>query len=207
MIATDPLLDALRAPTPALAPAADADLDRLRARLATEATAADLVDVAHRTVDSPHGPLLVAATPAGIVRLAFALEGHDAVLERLAAEISPRVLTAPRRLDDVARQLDEYFAGRRRAFEVPVDLRLAKGFRRQVLDHLREVPYGRTATYTALAAAAGSPRAVRAVGSACATNPVPIVVPCHRVVRTDGTIGQYLGGTEVKRALLAMEAA
>lgn len=200
MIATDPLLDALLAPDPA-------DLDRLHDRLVADAAAADLLDVAHRTVDSPHGPLLVAATPAGIVRLAFAVEGHDAVLERLATAVSPRVLAAPARLDDAARQLDEYFAGQRRTFALPVDLRLAHGFRRQVLDHLREVPYGRTATYTALAAAAGSPRAVRAVGSACATNPVPIVVPCHRVVRTDGTIGQYLGGTEVKRALLAMEAA
>jgi methylated-DNA-[protein]-cysteine S-methyltransferase len=200
MITTDPLLDALLAPDPA-------DLDRLHDRLVADAAGADLLDVAHRTVDSPHGPLLVAATPAGIVRLAFALEGHDAVLERLATAVSPRVLAAPARLDDAARQLDEYFAGQRRTFALPVDLRLAHGFRRQVLDHLREVPYGRTATYTALAAAAGSPRAVRAVGSACATNPVPIVVPCHRVVRTDGTIGQYLGGTEVKRALLAMEAA
>ncbi len=201
MIATDPALDAL------LTPHADADLARLRDRLAAEATAADLVDVAHRTVDSPYGSLLVAATPAGVVRLAFAGEGHDAVLERLAAEISPRVLVAPARLDDVARQLDQYFAGRRRAFDVPLDLRLAHGFRRRVLDHLRAVPYGATATYTAIAAAAGSPRAVRAVGSACATNPVPIVVPCHRIVRTDGTIGQYLGGTETKRALLALEAA
>jgi methylated-DNA-[protein]-cysteine S-methyltransferase len=190
-----------------LAPTADADVARLRDRLAATADAADLLDVAHRTIDSPHGPLLVAATPAGVVRLAFAGEGHDAVLDRLAAEISPRVLAAPGRLDDVARQLDEYFTGSRRVFDLPLDLRLARGFRRQVLDHLRAVPYGRTATYTAIAAASGSPRAVRAVGSACATNPVPIVVPCHRIVRTDGTIGQYLGGTEVKRALLAMEAA
>ena len=201
MIATDPALDAL------LAPHVDDDLARLRDRLATEATAVDLLDVAHRTVDSPYGPLLVAATPAGIVRLAFATEGHGAVLERLAATVSPRVLAAPARLDAVARQLDEYFAGQRRRFEVALDLRLAHGFRRRVLDHLREVPYGATSTYTALATAAGSPRAVRAVGSACATNPIPIVVPCHRVVRTDGTIGQYLGGTETKRALLALEAA
>lgn len=185
----------------------DADLARLRERLVADAAAADLLDVAHRTVDSPHGPLLVAATPAGIVRLAFAGEGHDAVLERLAATVSPRVLAAPARLDDAARQLDEYFAGRRRSFALDVDLRLAHGFRRRVLDHLRDVPYGATATYTELAVATGSPRAVRAVGSACATNPVPIVVPCHRVVRTDGTIGQYLGGTETKRALLALEAA
>jgi len=194
-------LDALLAPDPAT------DLARLTDRLVTQATEADLLDVAHRTIDSPYGPLLAAATPAGLVRLAFALEDHDVVLDRLAAEISPRVLASSRSLDPVARQLEEYFAGRRRAFDLNLDLRLAHGFRRQVLDHLREVPYGRTATYTAIAAASGSPRAVRAVGSACATNPIPIVVPCHRVVRTDGTIGQYLGGTDTKKALLAMEAA
>lgn len=188
-------------------PAADADLVRLTADLADRAASDDLLDVAHRTVDSPYGALLVAATPAGIVRLAFALEGHDAVLDRLAADVSPRVLAAPARLDTAARQLDEYFAGTRTAFDLPVDLRLSHGFRRQVLDHLRAVPYGRTETYTEVAVATGSPRAVRAVGTACATNPVPIVVPCHRVVRTDGTIGNYLGGSETKRALLAMEAA
>lgn len=180
---------------------------RLTEALATRAADAGLLDVAHRTVDTPFGPLLVAATPAGLVRVAFALEDHDAVLARLAELISPRVLAAPARLDPVARQLDEYFAGRRTAFDVDVDLRLSHGFRRRVLDHLRTVPYGRTATYTEMAVAAGSPKAIRAAGSACATNPVPIVVPCHRVVRTDGTIGQYLGGPEVKRALLAMEAA
>lgn len=198
MITTD--LDALLSPS-------DDDLARLRVDLADRAAAADLLDVAHRTVDSPFGPLLVAATPEGLVRVAFVGEDHDAVLLRLATAVSPRVLAAPRRLDAAARQLEEYFAGRRRVFDLPVDLRLARGFRRRVLDHLREVPYGRTETYTAVAAASGSPRAVRAVGTACATNPVPIVVPCHRVVRTDGTIGQYLGGTEAKRALLALEAA
>ncbi|HEV7719844.1 MAG TPA: methylated-DNA--[protein]-cysteine S-methyltransferase [Iamia sp.] len=190
-----------------LAPDAPADLARLTDRLATQATDADLLDVAHRTIDSPYGPLLAAATPAGLVRLAFALEDHGVVLDRLAAQISPRVLASSRSLDPVARQLEEYFAGRRQAFDLSLDLRLARGFRRQVLDHLREVPYGHTATYTAIAAASGSPRAVRAVGTACATNPIPIVVPCHRIVRTDGTIGQYLGGTATKRALLAMEEA
>lgn len=197
---TDRALAAALAPSPT-------DLGALRDRLAARAAAADLLDVAYRAVDSPHGPLLVAATPAGVVRIALAAQDHDAVLARLAAQISPRVLAAPGRLDAVARQLDEYFAGRRRVFDLAVDLRLAHGFRRRVLDHLRSVPYGGTATYTDLAAAAGSPRAVRAVGSACATNPIPIVVPCHRVVRTDGTIGQYLGGTAMKRALLAMEEA
>jgi methylated-DNA-[protein]-cysteine S-methyltransferase len=190
-----------------LAPDAPADLARLTDRLAAQAADADLLDVAHRTIDSPYGPLLAAATPAGLVRLAFALEDHDTVLDRLAAQISPRVLASSRGLDPVARQLEEYFAGRRRTFDLPIDLRLARGFRRQVLDHLREVPYGQTATYTAIAVASGSPRAVRAVGTACATNPIPIVVPCHRVVRTDGTIGRYLGGTDTKKALLAMEAA
>lgn len=200
--APDPTLTALLATDAD----ADADLAPLRDRLVDEAATAGLLDVAHRTIDSPYGPLLAAATDAGLVRLAFAREGHDAVLGRLAADVSPRVLAAPTRLDEVARQLDEYFAGRRHRFDVAVDLRLARGFRRQVLDHLRQVPYGGTTTYTELAAGAGSARAVRAVGTACARNPVPIVVPCHRVVRTDGTIGQYLGGTEVKRALLALEA-
>jgi methylated-DNA-[protein]-cysteine S-methyltransferase len=180
---------------------------RLRARLAAEAEAAELLDVAYRTVDSPVGPLLLAATPQGLVRVAYAREDHDAVLARLADRISPRVLYAPARLDPVARELDEYFAGRRHTFGVPLDLRLSAGFRRAVLTHLREIGYGSTASYAAVATAAGSPAAVRAVGTACATNPLPVVVPCHRVVRSDGSIGRYVGGTEAKQALLALEAA
>lgn len=179
----------------------------LRARLAAEAEAEGLLDVAYRTVDSPIGPLLVAVTADGLARVAFENEGHDEVLEELATAISPRILTAPRRTDPVARQLDEYFAGRRRRFDLEVDLRLARGFRRQVLDQLRLVDFGHTVSYGELAQAAGSPRAVRAAGSACATNPVPLVVPCHRVVRSDGSIGQYRGGPEAKRTLLALEAA
>jgi len=181
--------------------------DQLRARLVAGADRAGLLDVAYRTVDSPVGPLLLAATPAGVVRIAFDGEDHDAVLGVLADRISPRILRAPGRLDDAARQLDEYFAGTRRHFDIAVDLRLAHGFRRRVLDHLRSITYGTTESYSTVAAASGSPAAVRAVGSACATNPVPLVVPCHRVVRSDGTIGQYLGGVEAKRALLALEAA
>ena len=127
--------------------------------------------------------------------------------QRLATDISPRILRAPPRLDEAARQLDEYFAGSRRAFDLPVDLRLAHGFRRDVLDHLLAIPYGRTESYAEVARAAGNPKAVRAVGSACAHNPVPVVVPCHRVVRSDGSIGQYLGGTETKVWLLALESA
>ncbi len=141
------------------------------------------------------------------MRVAFADEGHDAVLAALATAVSPRVLQAPARLDVVARQLEEYFAGRRRTFDVPVDLQLATGFRRLVLQHLREIPFGATESYAVVARAAGSPNAVRAAGSACATNPVPVVVPCHRVVRSDGSIGQYRGGVAAKQTLLALEAA
>jgi methylated-DNA-[protein]-cysteine S-methyltransferase len=185
----------------------DAALTRLRARLAAAADKDGLLDVAYRTMDSPVGPLLLAATPAGLVRVAFKREDHDAVLVELANAISPRVLHSARRVDDVARQLDEYFAGRRRTFELAVDLQLSKGFRRAVLTHLLEIPYGGRESYTAVASAAGNPRAVRAAGSACATNPIPLVVPCHRVVRTDGTYGQYRGGPEAKHMLLTMEAA
>lgn len=178
----------------------------LRDRLAGAAGAADLLDVAYATLDTRIGPLLVAATPAGLVRIAFGDDDHDRVLADLAERVSPRVLHAPARLAEVARQLDEYLAGRRRDFDLPVDLRLAKGFRRDALDRLRLVPYGHTVTYAGLAAATGRPTAVRAAGSACATNPVPLVVPCHRVVRSDGTIGNYGGGTIVKERLLALEA-
>jgi methylated-DNA-[protein]-cysteine S-methyltransferase len=198
--AEDALLAPLTAPD-------DATLARLHERLAEDAARADVLDVAFRTLDSPVGALLLAATPAGLVRVAFALEDHDRVLADLAARISPRVLRAPGRLDTAARELEEYFAGRRRAFDLPLDLRLAKGFRRTVLGHLTQIRYGSTESYATLAAAAGSPRAVRAVGSACATNPLPVVVPCHRVVRSDGALGQYLGGTDAKAALLVLEGA
>jgi methylated-DNA-[protein]-cysteine S-methyltransferase len=189
-------------------PAPDRDTAaRLHARLVEEAEESGLLDVSYRTLDSPVGPLLLAATPAGLVRVAFDREDHEAVLATLAADISPRVLRAPRRLDDAARQLDEYFARRRRRFDVPVDLQLAHGFRRTVLTHLRAIPYGSTETYATVAAATGRPAAVRAVGTACARNPLPLVVPCHRVVRSDGTLGQYGGGPEVKERLLRMEGA
>lgn len=196
------------APTAAEAAAEAAALDALRATLRRRAGEEDLLDVAYRRLDSPVGPLLLAATPAGLVRVAFTtVEDPDAVLAALAGAVSPRVLEAPGRLDEVARELDEYFAGRRHAFDVPVDLRLAHGFRRAVLDRLVEVPYAGTVSYAELAARAGSPRAVRAVGTACALNPVPLVVPCHRVVRSDGAPGNYRGGPEAKLRLLALEAA
>jgi methylated-DNA-[protein]-cysteine S-methyltransferase len=183
------------------------EIDALRTRLAECADADGLLDVAYRTVDSPFGELLVAATPEGVVRVAFERQDHETVLGQLAEVVSPRILRSGRRTDAVARQLDEYFAGRRRSFDLAVDLRLVHGFRRTVISHLPDIAYGTTASYAALAAAAGNPAAARAVGSACSHNPVPVVVPCHRVVRADGSRGQYVGGPEAKAALLALEAA
>ena len=180
---------------------------RLHARLAAAAAAGGLLDVAYRTVDTPLGTLLLAATEEGLVRVAYPSQGHDAALAQLAELVSPRILNAPGRLDEVARQFDEYFSRRRRAFDVPVDLRLSKGFRYSVLAHLLQIPYGATESYAQVAAATGHPRAVRAAGTACATNPVPIVVPCHRVVRSDGSPGGYAGGPDAKRSLLTLEAA
>jgi methylated-DNA-[protein]-cysteine S-methyltransferase len=180
---------------------------RMHEILVAAATEAGILDVAYRTIDTPVGPLLLVATEAGLVRVAYGREDHDLVLNQLANRISPRVLHAPSRLDPAARQIDEYFAGRRSLFDLPLDFRLAHGFRRAVLARLPEIGYGTTATYAAVAAAAGNPKAVRAVGTACATNPLPVVVPCHRVVRSDGTAGQYVGGTEAKKTLLALEAA
>lgn len=183
----------------------DARLVTLHAQLVARAEGQDALDVTYRTVDSPLGSLLLAATPEGVVRVAFELEGHDRVLDALGTTIGPRILRGGHRLDPLARELDDYFAGRRHGFDVPLDLRLARGFRLTVLRHLREIPYGSTESYREVAAAAGSPKAVRAVGSACATNPLPIVVPCHRVVRSDGSLGGYLGGLPSKQQLLALE--
>jgi methylated-DNA-[protein]-cysteine S-methyltransferase len=179
--------------------------DRLHDRLVDAATTEQVLDVAYVTVDSPLGPLLLAATETGVVRLAYAREDHDQVLQSLAVKVSPRVLHAPRRLDEAARQLDSYFAGRLRAFDLPLDLRLSVGFRRQVLNHLRTIGYGQTESYAGVASAIGRSGAVRAVGSACASNPVPLLVPCHRVLRSDGTLGGYVGGLGAKQALLALE--
>jgi methylated-DNA-[protein]-cysteine S-methyltransferase len=183
------------------------DPARLHERLAALAERQGLLDVAYRTIDSPFGPLLLAATARGLVRVAFSQEDHQSVLTRLATDVSPRLLRAPQRLDKAARELEEYFGRKRRAFTVAVDLQLAHGFRRAVLVHLRDIPYGRTQTYSAVAKAAGNPLAVRAAASACSHNPLPLVVPCHRVVRRDGSVGEYLGGPAAKQALLAMERA
>jgi len=184
-----------------------AQLSALHDRLAENSQAAGVLDVAYRTLDTPVGTLLLAATEAGLVRVAYAAEGHDQVLENLAARVSPRILKAPRRLDAAARELGEYFAGQRRRFDLPLDYRLATGFRRKVVGYLPGIGYGDTASYAAVAAAVGSPRAFRAVGTACATNPLPLIVPCHRVIRSDGDPGPYLGGRDAKRLLLELEAA
>ncbi len=189
-------------------PASGDHLEALRARLAADAEQAGVLDVAYRTLDTPVGTLLLAATDRGLVRVAYAEQGFDAVLQDLADRISPRVLRSPARLDEVCTELDEYFAGRRTRFDVALDWQLSRGFRAAVLHHLAEdVGYGRTASYGDVAAGVGNPRAVRAVGTACATNPIPVVVPCHRVVRSDGSLSGYIGGVDAKRALLSLEAA
>ena len=196
---TDALERELRSSTPT-DPTAD-----LAAALA-RAEAEGLVDVAYATTDTPIGPLLVAATDAGLVRVAFDREDDDAILQDLATRIAPRVVRAPTRLDEVRRELDEYFDGRRDHFELPIDWRLSRGFRKTVLEHLyADVPYGRTVSYLELATIVGNPKASRAVGTAMATNPIPIVVPCHRVLRTGGNLGGYGGGLETKVKLLALE--
>ncbi|MCS0603608.1 methylated-DNA--[protein]-cysteine S-methyltransferase [Streptomyces sp. LP11] len=183
----------------------EALMGRLYARLGREAEATGVLDIAYGTLDTPVGSLLLAATERGVIRVAFAAQDHEAALQQLSDKVSPRILQAPARLDVVSRQLDEYFDGRRHTFDVPLDWTLASGFRRTALDRLYDIGYGHTATYAELAAAAGSPRAVRAAGTACATNPLPLVVPCHRVVRADGSIGRYAGGVDAKRYLLGME--
>jgi methylated-DNA-[protein]-cysteine S-methyltransferase len=191
-----------RAPDP---PGPEGELDALVAAALARADADDLVDVAWAVQDTPIGPLTLAATGSGLVRVGFG--GEDRVLEDLATEVSPRVVRLPARLDDLRHQLDEYFAGRRRHFDVPLDRRLSHGYRRQVLEALSEVPYGETVSYKDLAVRTGNPGASRAVGSAMATNPIPIVVPCHRVLRSGGALGGYGGGVDVKVWLLRLEGA
>jgi methylated-DNA-[protein]-cysteine S-methyltransferase len=185
----------------------DTELAGLHAQLTDRANAAGLLDIAYRTLDTPVGTLLVAATLTGLVRVAYEREGFEAVLEGLARKVSPRLLEAPKRLDAASRQLEEYFVRRRHRFDVPLDLALLGGFRRTVLTYLPGIAYGRTASYGAVAAAVDNPKAVRAVGTACATNPLPLVIPCHRVIRSDGALGGYLGGAATKRQLLDLEAA
>jgi len=183
------------------------DLAALHARLEREAERAGVLDVAYTTIDSPVGPLLLAATERGLVRVAYQREGHDRVLDILAARLSPRILRAPKRLDTARRELDEYFTGGRTAFDLPLDFALSGGFRETVQRELTRIAYGHTLSYRDVATIVGNPRAVRAVGTACATNPLPVVVPCHRVLRADGGLGGYLGGPDAKTALLTLEKA
>lgn len=180
-------------------------LAALHARLAASAASAGLLDVAYRVLDSAVGPLLLAATERGLLRVAFAVEDHDAVLESLAQKFSPRIIAAPARLDAAARELEQYLAGTRRSFDLPLDHALSSGYRLEVQEYLPLIGYGQTASYGQIAAATGRPKAVRAVGTACATNPLPLVVPCHRVLRSDGSMGGYLGGTRAKELLLTLE--
>jgi methylated-DNA-[protein]-cysteine S-methyltransferase len=199
---TTPVVAALR-PTPV----DSATLSALHDRLVRAADDEGLLDVVYTIHPSPVGPLLLVATSGGLLRVAFEREDHDAVLSRIAGRVSSRILEAPDRLAEAAGQLDEYFAGRRRDFTLPLDRSLSSGFRREVQDHLRAIPYGHTETYTEVATLLGRPQAVRAVGSGCATNPLPLVLPCHRVLRSDGTLGGYAGGLAAKAALLELEAA
>jgi methylated-DNA-[protein]-cysteine S-methyltransferase len=177
-------------------------------RLAVRANEEGLVDVAYATVDTPLGTGLVAATPKGLVRVGLPNEEVEEVLARLAREVSPRVLKFPARLDEARRELEEYFEGRRDRFELPLDWRLSHpGFYRRVLRATARVPFGEVITYGEAAQRAGNPRAFRAAGSALGSNPIPIVVPCHRVIRAGGEIGNYGGGPQMKRFLLKLEGA
>ena len=185
----------------------DGELRRLHDRLVTAADEDGILDIGYTTIDSPVGPLLLAATSQGLIRVAYQNQDHDRVLSMLASRISPRILRDPKRLDAAAREIGEYFAGRRTAFDLPLDFSLSHGFRQVVQQQLPQIGYGKTRSYSQVAAMVGNPKAVRAVGTACATNPVPIVVPCHRVVRADGSPGGYAGGPEAKSALLALERA
>jgi methylated-DNA-[protein]-cysteine S-methyltransferase len=179
--------------------------DELAARIAARASEEGLLDVAYASVDSPLGPLTVAATPRGLVRIDYPERPLELVVAQLAERVSPRVLEAPARLDEVRRELDEYFERRRTSFDLPLDWSLTRGFFRRVLRATARIGYGRVRTYAEVAERAGSPRAVRAAGNALGSNPIPIVVPCHRVVRTGGALGGYGGGLERKEYLLRLE--
>jgi len=183
------------------------DPERVRAALARRAAAEGLLDVAYATHDSPLGQLTVVVTPRGLLQLSYAGEAIEAQLDEIAERISPRILAAPERTDEVRRQLDEYFAGARRGFDLPVDWRLVRGFAGAVLRATANIPFGDVSTYREVATEAGSPNAYRAAGNALGSNPIPIVVPCHRVLHAGGGLGGYTGGLDRKRYLLTLEGA
>jgi methylated-DNA-[protein]-cysteine S-methyltransferase len=175
-------------------------------RFTDMATKEGLLDIAYAHTDSPLGPLLLARTPRGLACISYSqFRSEDETLERLAARLSPRVVEAPARLDDARRQLDAYFGGRLTEFSLPIDWSLVGDFGRRVLGQTAAIPYGSVSTYGDIARAIGSPRAARATGNALGANPMPIVVPCHRVVASGGKIGGYTGGLERKRLLLGVE--
>ncbi|MGH2445850.1 MAG: methylated-DNA--[protein]-cysteine S-methyltransferase [Candidatus Limnocylindria bacterium] len=185
----------------------DLDLERLRASVARRAAKDGILDVAYGTLDSPLGELTVFVTPRGLVRLSYAGEPVEEQLEEIAARVSPRILSAPERTDAVRRQLDDYFIGHRRRFEVTIDWRLVRGFAGDVLRATARIPFGGVSTYRDVATEAGSPNAYRAAGNALGSNPIPIVVPCHRVLHAGGGLGGYTGGLDRKRYLLTLEGA
>lgn len=179
--------------------------ERLHSQLVGRAEEEGLLDLAYRTVSSPVGELLLVKSESGLVRVAFESEDHDRVLGALADRISPRILRSPASLDRAAFELDQYFAGKLREFTLGRDLSLVRGFQRTVLERLGQIPWGHTESYSQVAREVGNPKAVRAVGTACAVNPIPLIVPCHRVLKADGSAGNYRGGSEAKRLLLALE--
>lgn len=196
---TDRIEQALRAP----APQADAAARRLADRAAADGRA----DLCYATIASPLGELLLVRSRGGLARLHYLDGGLDEMLERLAAERSPRIVASAAALEPWQRELDEYFSGRRRSFEAPIDWHELSGFRRKVLRATAALPYGASASYKEVATAAGNPRAARAAGNALGSNPLPIVIPCHRVTHTGGGLGGYTGGLERKRLLLRIERA
>ena len=199
---TDDLERRLRGASPAPVPF---DPASLRSALARRAADEGLLDVAYGTYDSPLGTLTVMVTPRGLARLSYPGEGVQDQLQQLADRISPRILEAPEQTDKVRRQLDAYFAGQRAAFEVPIDWRLVRGFAGDVLRATARIPFGSVSSYREVATAAGSPNAYRAAGNALGSNPIPIVVPCHRVLHAGGGLGGYTGGIDRKRYLLRLE--
>ena len=186
---------------------AGGDLESATRGLLARAESEGLIDVAYSEVDSPFGRMLVAGTDRGLLRVAFphrkgtATRDWEELLEEIATVVSPRILEAPERLDDVRRQLDEYFEGERHDFKLPLDWRLTHGFQGKAIRQIARIPYGRTLTYGELAAKAGNPRAFRAAGTACGANPLPPIVPCHRVLPAGGGVGNYGGGPEMEGAL------
>jgi methylated-DNA-[protein]-cysteine S-methyltransferase len=174
-------------------------------RLSTAAAEENLLDVAYATADSPFGTLLLAKTPRGLVRVGLPNQDMDELLVDLATRVSPRVLEVPAQLDDVRRELDLYFEGKLDRFDLPLDWQLSDGFQLAVQHGIARIPFGETRTYTEMAKEAGNERAVRAAGTACGRNPIPLVVPCHRVLRTSGALGGYGGGLPMKRGLLELE--